>query len=134
GALLDVFVRDQRERRGFAGAMAGGAVLVDDRRDIFGKGDLVSRGEQSGRRKQRNSQFSRHSLFHKMSEIYWRAPEFGLNTWKTKCWPSLAATLLSWFGPGMPETGKSRVVELIAKAGENSTFAATTACPAPIDR
>src|SRR5215831_20658141 len=62
-ALLEVFVRDQREGRGFAWAMTSDAVLVDDRRDVFVKGDLVSRGKHRGGRNERSSQFNRHSPF-----------------------------------------------------------------------
>ncbi len=42
GVLLNVLKGEQRERAGLAGPVAGGAVLVNDRRDVVSEGERLS--------------------------------------------------------------------------------------------
>jgi hypothetical protein len=47
GTLPNVAIRRQAERRGFAGTMAGDAVLKDDGGDVFGESDAISRAARN---------------------------------------------------------------------------------------
>jgi hypothetical protein len=68
-ALPDVFIRNERERSRLTRAMAGHAVPVHDRRDIFAEGDLVGSRKQRGRREQDRELCSHPNLLNRRAGL-----------------------------------------------------------------